>query len=42
MSLDEYPSGKGFPGVIGDTGQWDPDLVYDSHEVGPPRTPAGC
>ena len=23
----------------GDTSQWDPDLVYDNHQVEPPRTP---
>ena len=36
-------SGRGFErfyGFLGgDTSQWDPDLVYDNHQVEPPTTP---
>ena len=41
---DRWPLGRGFQryyGFLGgDTSQWDPDLVYDNHQVEPPRTPA--
>jgi arylsulfatase A-like enzyme len=37
-----WPLGRGFErfyGFLGgDTSQWDPDLVYDNHQVEPPRT----
>jgi arylsulfatase A-like enzyme len=40
---DRWPLGRGFErfyGFLGgDTSQWYPDLVYDSHQVQPPRTP---
>ena len=40
---DRWPLGRGFErfyGFLGgDTSQWDPDLVYDNHQVEPPRTP---
>src|SRR5512135_345523 len=39
---DRWPLGRGFErfyGFLGgDTSQWDPDLVYDNHQVEPPRT----
>src|SRR6478736_5462270 len=39
-----WPSGRGFErwyGFLGaETSQWYPDLIYDSHPVDPPRTPA--
>jgi arylsulfatase A-like enzyme len=38
-----WPLGRGFErfyGFLGgDTSQWHPDLVYDNHQVEPPRTP---
>jgi arylsulfatase A-like enzyme len=41
---DRWPLGRGFDrfyGFLGgDTSQWYPDLVYDNHQVEPPRTPA--
>ncbi len=41
---DRWPLGRGFQrfyGFLGgDTSQWTPDLVYDNHQVDPPRTPA--
>ncbi len=41
---DRWPLGRGFQryyGFLGgDTSQWDPDLVYDNHQVEPPRTAA--
>jgi arylsulfatase len=41
---DRWPLGRGFErfyGFLGgDTSQWDPDLVYDNHQVEPTRTPA--
>jgi arylsulfatase A-like enzyme len=40
---DRWPLGRGFErfyGFLGgDTSQWYPDLVYDNHQVKPPRTP---
>ncbi len=40
---DRWPLGRGFErfyGFLGgDTSQWYPDLVYDNHQVQPPRTP---
>jgi arylsulfatase A-like enzyme len=40
---DRWPLGRGFErfyGFLGgDTSQWSPDLVYDNHQVEPPRTP---
>ncbi len=40
---DRWPLGRGFEryyGFLGgDTSQWDPDLVYDNHQVEPPATP---
>ena len=40
---DRWPLGRGFErfyGFLGgDTSQWYPDLVYDNHQVEPPRTP---
>ena len=40
---DRWPLGRGFQrfyGFLGgDTSQWYPDLVYDNHQVEPPRTP---
>ena len=40
---DRWPLGRGFQryyGFLGgDTSQWDPDLVYDNHQVEPPKTP---
>jgi arylsulfatase A-like enzyme len=40
---DRWPLGRGFQrfyGFLGgDTSQWNPDLVYDNHQVEPPRTP---
>jgi arylsulfatase A-like enzyme len=40
---DRWPLGRGFEryyGFLGgDTSQWHPDLVYDNHQVEPPRTP---
>ena len=40
---DRWPLGRGFErfyGFLGgDTSQWYPDLVYDNHQVPPPRTP---
>ena len=39
---DRWPLGRGFEryyGFLGgDTSQWDPDLVYDNHQVEPPRS----
>ncbi|HUZ26118.1 MAG TPA: arylsulfatase [Streptosporangiaceae bacterium] len=41
--FDRWPLGRGFErfyGFLGgDTSQWFPDLVYDNHQVDPPRTP---
>jgi arylsulfatase len=41
--FDRWPLGRGFErfyGFLGgDTSQWHPDLVYDNHQVEPPRTP---
>lgn len=41
--FDRWPLGRGFErfyGFLGgDTSQWHPDLVYDNHQVQPPRTP---
>ena len=41
---DRWPLGRGFEryyGFLGgDTSQWDPDLVYDNHQVEPPKTAA--
>src|SRR5450755_2097125 len=41
--FDRWPLGRGFErfyGFLGgDTSQWYPDLVYDNHQVEPPRTP---
>ncbi len=40
---DAWPLGRGFErfyGFLGgDTSQWHPELVYDNHQVEPPRTP---
>src|SRR6266567_2474169 len=40
--FDRWPLGRGFQrfyGFLGgDTSQWYPDLVYDNHQVEPPRT----
>ncbi len=40
---DRWPLGRGFErfyGFLGgDTSQWNPDLVYDNHQVDPPGTP---
>ena len=40
---DRWPLGRGFErfyGFLGgDTSQWYPDLIYDNHQVEPPRTP---
>ncbi|MBV9095984.1 MAG: arylsulfatase [Streptosporangiaceae bacterium] len=40
---DRWPLGRGFErfyGFLGgDTSQWYPELVYDNHQVEPPRTP---
>ena len=40
---DRWPLGRGFQrfyGFLGgDTSQWNPDLVYDNHQVEPPATP---
>ncbi|MGA3148315.1 MAG: arylsulfatase [Acidimicrobiales bacterium] len=40
---NRWPLGRGFErfyGFLGgDTSQWDPDLVYDNHQIEPPRTP---
>jgi arylsulfatase A-like enzyme len=40
---DRWPLGRGFErfyGFLGgDTSQWHPDVVYDNHQVHPPRTP---
>ena len=40
---DRWPLGRGFQrfyGFLGgDTSQWYPELVYDNHQVEPPRTP---
>jgi arylsulfatase A-like enzyme len=40
---DRWPLGRGlerFYGFLGgDTSQWHPELVYDNHQVEPPRTP---
>jgi arylsulfatase len=40
---DRWPLGRGFErfyGFLGgDTSQWHPELVYDNHQVEPPRTP---
>jgi arylsulfatase len=40
---DRWPLARGFQrfyGFLGgDTSQWHPDLVYDNHQVEPPRTP---
>jgi arylsulfatase A-like enzyme len=39
----QWPLGRGFErfyGFLGgDTSQWYPDIVYDNHQVDPPRTP---
>ncbi|HWG65077.1 MAG TPA: arylsulfatase, partial [Streptosporangiaceae bacterium] len=41
--FDRWPLGRGFErfyGFLGgDTSQWQPDLVYDNHQVEPPATP---
>jgi arylsulfatase A-like enzyme len=41
--FDRWPLGRGFErfyGFLGgDTSQWTPDLIYDKHQVEPPRTP---
>jgi arylsulfatase A-like enzyme len=41
--FDRWPLGRGFErfyGFLGgDTSQWHPELVYDNHQVEPPRTP---
>ena len=41
--FSRWPLGRGFErfyGFLGgDTSQWYPDLVYDNHQVEPPRTP---
>jgi arylsulfatase A-like enzyme len=41
--FDRWPLGRGyerFYGFLGgDTSQWYPDLVYDNHQVEPPKTP---
>jgi arylsulfatase A-like enzyme len=41
--FDRWPLGRGFErfyGFLGgDSSQWYPDLVYDNHQVEPPRTP---
>jgi arylsulfatase A-like enzyme len=41
--FDRWPLGRGFErfyGFLGgDTSQWYPDLVYDNHQVAPPRSP---
>ena len=41
--FDRWPLGRGFErfyGFLGgDTSQWTPDLIYDNHQVEPPRTP---
>ena len=41
--FDRWPLGRGFErfyGFLGgDTSQWHPDLVYDNHQVAPPRSP---
>jgi arylsulfatase A-like enzyme len=43
-SRRNWPTGRGFErfyGFLGaETNQWYPDLVYDSHPVDPPRSPA--
>jgi arylsulfatase A-like enzyme len=40
---DRWPLGRGFErfyGFLGgDTSQWNPDLVYDNHQIEPPKTP---
>ena len=40
---DRWPLGRGFErfyGFLGgDTSQWNPDLVYDNHQIEPPATP---
>ena len=40
---DRWPLGRGFQrfyGFLGgDTSQWHPELVYDNHQVEPPKTP---
>jgi arylsulfatase len=40
---DRWPLGRGFErfyGFLGgDTNQWYPDLIYDNHQVEPPKTP---
>ena len=40
---DRWPLGRGFErfyGFLGgDTSQWTPDLIYDNHQIEPPRTP---
>ena len=40
---DRWPLGRGFEryyGFLGgDTSQWDPELIYDNHQVEPPKTP---
>jgi arylsulfatase A-like enzyme len=39
---DRWPLGRGFEryyGFLGgDTSQWDPDLVYDNHQIEPPKS----
>ena len=41
--FDRWPLGRGFERfygfLAGDTSQWYPELVYDNHQVEPPRTP---
>ncbi len=40
---DRWPLGRGFEryyGFLGgDTSQWNPELIYDNHQVEPPKTP---
>ena len=40
---DRWPLGRGFERfygfLAGDTSQWHPELVYDNHQVEPPRSP---
>ena len=40
---DRWPLGRGFEryyGFLGgDTSQWDPELIYDNHQVEPPKAP---
>ncbi|MEX0800839.1 MAG: arylsulfatase [Dehalococcoidia bacterium] len=40
---DRWPLGRGFERYYGfmggDTNHWEPELVYDNHQIEPPRTP---